>query len=256
MVRSVENSSKTACKPPTPSVMSEENGRHVILVNLFDCNRHCHSPFFVFCIYQSNEWNLCIRFSHLTLYSTSCSECKSLIMWKKNSHTMVRYFCLSWVKLWVMLFPERAYKVISQEKCVHLKSENTTWFCTGVLFQFCVDMFCSCFFFLFFFLWRFVLPVEKINDFLQLILGFFFHNTKKSNTSTLGFCTDLVIHLNALLYSTAFQLFYEEIFQILVMDPLRIILGCIYIYIFIFLNNMHVQKVVRAKNNQWCLLQS
>lgn len=57
-------------------------------------------------------------------------------------------------------------------------------------------------------------------------------------------------HLNALLYSTAFQLFYDEIFQILVMDPLRIILGCIYIYIFIFLNNMHVQKVVRAETKK------
>lgn len=47
-------------------------------------------------------------------------------------------------------------------------------------------------------------------------------------------------HLNALSYSTAFYFFYSEISQIIVMDSLRILMGCIYIYIFIFLNSMHV----------------
>lgn len=81
---------------------------------------------------------------------------------------------------------ERALKATSQAKQVQWELGNTTryavnksWFCTGVLFQFCVhvtlrfvELFLSSF--SFFLLWKCVLPVEKSSELLkkQLILGF------------------------------------------------------------------------------------
>lgn len=57
-----------------------------IVGHSFDCSCHCHSPF-LFSMYQSNGWNLCIRFSHLTLCIAhdvlNTSHYRStLIMWR------------------------------------------------------------------------------------------------------------------------------------------------------------------------------
>lgn len=56
-----------------------------------DCNCHCHSPF-VPSPYQSNEWNLCIRFSHLTLCIAHVLALLFRINHVMNGHLSIGHF--------------------------------------------------------------------------------------------------------------------------------------------------------------------